>query len=275
MRDTLNGTSIEWDEAEAGAGAGVVLVHGLSEDRAAWRHQAEPFRQRFRTILYDVRGFGGSEAADANGTIDQYAEDLRALLARLGLRRAAIVGFSMGGVIAQRFAVDHPELPSALVIAGSSSVVNAQAATYYRERAALADAGELEAVRAASAADGQGCFARSAPDVIEAYCGLRRRALREPRGYASACRAMASLHERPLTKALAGIRCPALVLTGERDGFCPPRAAEIIHANLANGRLRILPRAGHCLHWEDAAGFNEAVLDFLSAAIGSGGPSGA
>ncbi len=273
MRDTINGTSIEW--GEAGAGEAVVLIHGLSEDRGAWRYQVEPLSRRFRVIPYDVRGFGGSEAGDVQGTIEQYAQDLRALLARLGLRRAAIVGFSMGGVIAQRFAVDHPELASTLVIAGSSSVVNAQAATYYRERAALADAGELEAVRTASAGDGRGCFAGSAPDVIEAYCTLRRQALRDPQGYASACRAMASLHERPLTKELAGIRCPALVITGERDRFCPPRAAEIIHANLANGRLRILPRAGHCLHWEDAAGFNGEVLDFLSSAIGSGGPSGA
>jgi pimeloyl-ACP methyl ester carboxylesterase len=273
VRDTINGTTIEWEEA--GAGAAVVLIHGLSENRAAWRHQVEPFSKRFRTILYDVRGFGGSEVGDASGAIEQYAEDLGALAARLRLRHPAIVGFSMGGVIAQRFALDRPGLPSAVVIAASSSVVNARAAAYYRERAALAEGGDLEAVRAASAEDGKGCFARSAPDAIEAYRGLRRAALRDPRGYATACRAMASLHERPVTEELARIRCPALVITGERDAFCPPKAAEIIHRHLPGSRLRIVPGAGHCLHWEDPHGFNGEVLDFLRSAIGPGGPSGA
>ncbi|MBI4241436.1 MAG: alpha/beta fold hydrolase, partial [Candidatus Rokubacteria bacterium] len=191
--------------------------------------------------------------------------DLHVLLVHLGVDRAAIVGFSMGGVIAQRFAIDHPEMTSALVIAASSSVVNRQAAEYYLERAKLADTQGLEAVRATTASDAAACFAASSAEVVEAYRQLRREAIRDARGYVNACRAMASLREQPLTQQLVGVRCPSLVITGERDFLCPPKASEIIHAKLPNSRLRIAPGVGHCLHWEDPAGFNGAVIGFLSS----------
>ncbi|MBI4561595.1 MAG: alpha/beta fold hydrolase [Candidatus Rokubacteria bacterium] len=78
-------------------------------------------------------------------------------------------------------------------------------------------------------------------------------------------RAIASLREQPLTQELVDIRCPSLVITGERDSLCPPKASEIIHAKIPNSRLRIAPGVGHCLHWEDPAGFNGVVIDFLSS----------
>lgn len=263
MKDAVNGATVAWDEA--GAGEAVVLIHGIAESRRAWRYQLEPFSRRFRVIAYDVRGFGESEPGGVEGGIEQYAEDLRGLLVRLGVARASIVGFSMGGVVAQRFAIDHPELTRALIIAASSSVVNRRAAEYYRQRAALADTAEPEAVRAAGAEDASACFAQADPDVIEAYRAVRRAAVRDPRGYAIACRAMASLHERPLTDELAKIQCPTLAITGERDVFCPPRAAEMIHRNIHSSRLQITPGVGHCLHWEDPAGFNRITTTFLSS----------
>jgi len=243
----------------------VLLVHGLSETHASWRYQRDFFSQRFRVIACDVRGFGESQTGDAASRPEQYADDLHALLVHLGVDRAAIVGFSMGGVIAQRFAIDHPELTRALVIAASSSVVNRQAAKYFLERVKLAETHGLEAARATTVRDATACFAASRPEVVEAYSQLRREAIRDTRGYSNACHAMASLREQPLTEELVGIRCPSLVIAGERDSLCPPKASEIIHAKIPNSQLRIAPGVGHCLHWEDPAGFNGVVIDFLSS----------
>jgi pimeloyl-ACP methyl ester carboxylesterase len=261
----LNGAVLAWEES--GAGPPVLLVHGLSETHASWRYQREVLAQRFRVIACDVRGFGESETGDAASRPDQYADDLHALLVHLGIARAAIVGFSMGGVIGQSFAIRHPGLTSALVIAASSSVVNRQAAEYFLERARLAETLGLEAVRATTVSDAAACFATSSPEVVEAYRQLRRGAIRDARGYRNACRAMASLREQPLTEGLANIRCPSLVITGERDSLCPPKASEIIRAKIPDSRLSIAAGVGHCLHWEDPSGFNEIVVDFLSSGL--------
>ena len=260
----MNGTVLAWDES--GAGEPVLLVHGIGETRSAWRHQVEDFGARFRVIACDVRGFGESETGTGSGRVEQLAADLRALLDRLGAGPARVIGFSMGGVIAQRFALDHPDMTRAVVIAASSSVVNRRAADFYLDRARVAEGDGVEAVRAAAMGDAAACFAVSRPEVVEAYREVRRNGVREAAGFANAARAMASLLEAPLTEALAGLRAPALVITGERDVFCPPRASEIIHARIPGSVLRIMPAVGHCLHWEDPAGFNRTVLDFLASA---------
>ncbi|MBI2525704.1 MAG: alpha/beta fold hydrolase [Candidatus Rokubacteria bacterium] len=264
MREHINGTVLAWDES--GAGEPALLVHGIGETRSAWRHQLEDFGARFRVIACDVRGFGESETGDGAGSVEQLAADLRALLDRLGAGPARVIGFSMGGVIAQRFALDHPDMTRAVVIAASSSVVNRRAADYYLERAALAERDGVAALRAAAMGDAAVCFTVSGADIIEAYREVRRNGVRDAAGFANAARAMASLLEAPLTEALAGLRAPALVITGERDIFCPPKASEIIHARIRGSLLRIVPAVGHCLHWEDPATFNRTVLDFLASA---------
>jgi 3-oxoadipate enol-lactonase len=264
MREPVAGTTLAWDDL--GTGDPVVLIHGLSESRHAWRHQTAAFARRFRVIACDVRGFGESETSDADGRLERYADDVRALLVHLGIARARIVGFSMGGVIAQRFAIDHSAMIRVVVIAASSSVVNRQAVAYYRGRADVAEQQGLEAIREASAGDAGACFALAPPEVVETYRQLRRAGIVDPRGYMYAARAMASLHEHPLTKELGQVRCPTLVITGERDVFCPPRASEIIAGAIPGSILTIVPAVGHCLHWDDPARFNEAVLEFLASA---------
>lgn len=260
MKDRVNGTVLAWDEA--GTGEAVVLVHGIAESRRAWQHQVGPLAGRFRVIAFDVRGFGESEAGEAESRIEQYADDIAALLARLGVRSASVVGFSMGGVIVQRFALAYPELTRALVVAASSSVVNRRAADYYRERAELAEK-DLAAARDASVSDASSCFALSPPEVVEAYRDVRRAAVTNACGLASAARAMSSLLDRPLTPELGALRCPTLVVTGERDVYCPPRGSEMIAGAIPGARLEIAPALGHCLHWEDAARFNALVQEFL------------
>lgn len=264
MRDHINGTVLGWDEL--GAGEPVVLVHGIGESRAAWRHQWHALAARYRVIACDVRGFGDSGTGDATGSIAQLAADVRGLLERLDAGPAHVIGFSMGGVIVQRFALDHPDMTRTVVIAASSSVVNRRAADFYLERARVAERDGVEAIRAAAMADADACFALAGPEVVEAYRDVRRTAVRDAAGFANAARAMASLLEAPLTEALASLRAPALVLTGERDTFCPPRASEIIHARIPGARLAIAPAVGHCLHWENPTGFNETVIGFLATA---------
>src|SRR5881628_1352773 len=99
-----------------GSGPTVVLLHGGNLDRRMWDEQVTVLAPHFRVIRYDARGFGRSGPAD---TAFQAHADLYALLRRLAVRRASLVGLSLGGRIAVDFTLDHPEMVYKLVLAGS------------------------------------------------------------------------------------------------------------------------------------------------------------
>ncbi len=264
MQATINGTTIAWDEF--GRGKPLVLVHGLGDDRHWWQFQFPVFSRDRRVIAYDVRGFGESCTGDADGTVEQLAADLAALLGHLGIGRADVVGFSMGGVIAQRFGIDYPAMAGALVIAASSCLINRAAATIYREKAELVRREGFAPLLRDAAEDAKGSFLAARPDLVDEFVGLRRGSLREPAGYVNAALAMAGLLERPLTDELAKIACPVLIIAGEQDSACPPKASQIIHSHLPGAELHILPAVRHLAHWENPDAWNALVLRFLGSA---------
>lgn len=262
MKEEINGALCAWDDS--GIGEPLVLIHGLSETRAAWHHQVQEFSRNFRVITYDVRGFGESETGIPEGTPQQFARDVAGLLSNLGIDQACLWGFSMGGVIAMRFTIDYPRMVKALVLASSSCRINRQAVEFFKLRSSLATSDDLTGLIDLNTQDAKACVTEDRPDLVQRYIDLRTSAVQDPKGYANACAAMASLYEHPLTEDLAGIKCPTLVITGERDVFCPPKASSIIQNGIPGSNLRILPGAGHCAHWEQAATFNRIALDFLT-----------
>jgi pimeloyl-ACP methyl ester carboxylesterase len=258
----VQGAQLSWDVA--GAGDALFLVHGLSESRGSWRHQQGAFSRDFQVFSVDVRGFGGSELGHADGVPAQFARDLADLIRFLvPAERASIVGFSMGGVIAMRFAIDFPDLAAAVVIASSSAAINREGQAWFldrlevamqRPRAVFDDLNRSDAMSMAS----------SFPETLAAeYALLRQASVRDVEGYANACRAMATLYEHPLLGNLDRIGCPTLVVTGELDHSCPPSAAGSIHRRVPGSRLEVLPGLGHLAHWQDPKVFNQACLDFL------------
>lgn len=251
---------------DTGRGPAVVLVHGLSETGDAWRFQIEALARGFRVIACDVRGHGQSPTGEGLGTPEQLAADVAALMAARSIERAHVVGFSMGGVIGQRLAIDHPHLVSSLVLVASSSKCNDAANQFFLDRIRTGETEGLPGVRAVNEADAPGCFATGAADVVAAYVALRVSAIRDPAGYVNACRAMRTMHERPLIPELDRIRVPTLVIAGGRDAYCPPRASAMIADRIAGAQLRVFPENGHCLHWESPQAFNAALASFLAAA---------
>ena len=243
MLTAANGIDVAW--FEVGRGEPVVLVHGLADDHRAWRRVVAPLMLHRRVLLYDFRGHGGTALGAADGTLQQLGDDLVALLDALGVERATIAGFSLGGTIAMRAAIDHPDRIGALALVGTSSRVNRAARDWYEERAALV-ARDDPALRETLDADTEDVY-RNRPQETPDGLAIRRSSTADPRGYANACRAMASLHARPLDDELAAIRVPTAIVAGEADQHCPPRAGEIIAERIAGSHLAILPDTGHPL----------------------------
>jgi len=95
----------------------VVLIHGLTLHSGVFREQTPEFCRHFRTVLFDNRGAGRTDKPDEPYTMRQFAADTAALMNVLQIQRAAVVGVSMGGMIAQEFALNYPERLSCLLLA--------------------------------------------------------------------------------------------------------------------------------------------------------------
>jgi len=243
---------------EVGRGDPVVLVHGLADDHRAWRRVVAPLMLTRRVVLYDLRGHGGSPLGDADGSLAQLGADLVEVLDDAGLDRAVVAGFSLGGTIAMRAAIDAPERVAALALVGTSSRVNRAARGWYEERAAMAERDDPE-LRKTLDGDTEDVY-RNRPEEIEAGLRIRRESTADPRGFANACLAMASLNERPLDDELAAIGVPTVILAGDADQHCPPRASEIIAEKIPGGTMQVLEDTGHPLPVERPDEVADAIL---------------
>lgn len=228
---------------EVGRGSPVVLIHGLGDDHRAWRRTLPDLMLDRRVILYDLRGHGGTSLGEPDSTLAQLGGDLAALLEEIGLDRPLLAGFSLGGTVAMRLALDRPELVGALALVATSSRVGRAAAEWYTERAELVERGD-PGLAASLERDTQDVY-RESPAEAPAGWEIRRQSTRDPRGYGNACRAMAALNRAPLDPELPRIEAPTLIVASDRDQHCPPRAAEIIGAGIPGSRLVVLEGAGH------------------------------
>jgi pimeloyl-ACP methyl ester carboxylesterase len=241
MRARTNDIETAW--FEIGRGEPVVLIHGLGDDHRAWRKVIPELALEHRVLLYDFRGHGQSTLGDADGTLAQLSDDMIALMDLLELGRATLAGFSLGGTIAMRAAIDHPDRVRELALVATSSRTNQAAADWYRERAQMITDGD-PGVRQTLDRDTEDVY-RNRPEETEAGLLIRRQSTADPRGHANACLAMAELREHPLDPGLGHIRAPTVIVAGEQDQHCPPRAAEIIAEAIAGSRLEVLPDTGH------------------------------
>ena len=246
---------------EVGRGAPIVLVHGLADDHRAWRRVLPRLLLRHRVVLYDFRGHGQTSLGDADGTLGQLAADLGRLLDALELDRVALAGFSLGGTIVMRFAIDHSDRIEKLLPVSTSSRVGRAAAEWYLERAGLAGQG-FEALFPHLEQDTREQFA-TAPELLADHLSIRRECVEDPRGFANACRAMARLREEPLDPDLERIRVPTLVITGTDDQLCPPKAAEIISAGIRGARIELVDGSGHQLPVQRPDALADLMLGFL------------
>jgi 3-oxoadipate enol-lactonase len=243
---------------EVGRGDPVVLVHGLGDDHRAWRRVVAPLMLTRRVVLYDLRGHGGSPLGDADGSLAQLGADLVEVLDDAGLDRAVVAGFSLGGTIAMRAAIDAPERVAALALVGTSSRVNKAARGWYEERAAMVEDDDPE-LRKTLDGDTEDVY-RNRPEEIEAGLRIRRESTADPRGFANACLAMASLNERPLDDELGAIGVPTVIVAGDADQHCPPRASEIIAEKIPGATMQVLEDTGHPLPVERPDDVADAIL---------------
>ena len=261
MRAVCSDLDVAW--FEVGRGEPLLLIHGLADDHRAWRRTLPDLALRHRVLMYDLRGHGGTSLGRPEGTLQQLGEDLVSVLDSVRAESANVAGFSLGGTIAMRVAIDHPERVRGLMLIATSSRVGKAAADWYQERVEMVDRND-PGLRATLDRDTADVYAQS-PAELEDGLLIRRQSTADPRGYRNACAAMAALHAAPLDSELGRISAPTRIVASDLDRHCPPKAAEIIAGGIKGSRLEVIPGAGHPIPVEKPRGLAAMMNAFLSA----------
>ena len=262
-----NGVHIHYQVA--GEGFPLVWSHEFAGDITSWEPQVNFFSRRYRVITYCHRGYPPSGVPDDPAAYSQehQVEDLYRLLQHLGIQQAYIGGLSMGGTVTLSFAIAHPEVCRALIVA------SAGAGTTDRERLVAS----WQALSESMLAEGMEKFADDYARGPERVQFLRK----DPVGWAkfqaglayhsalgSALTFRGVQMKRPtiyqLEKELRQIKAPALVLIGDEDAPCVEPAI-FMKRNIPACGLAVFPQSGHTINLEEPGLYNRTVLDFLTA----------
>jgi len=259
MNVTANGIRMYY-ALEGPAGAPVVtLSHSLAARLEMWEPQVKALAGRWRVLRYDTRGHGGSDAPAGPYTLDELAEDARALLGALGISTTHWVGLSMGGMIGQTLALKAPELFASLVLCDTTSRVPPEAKPQWEERIRTADTQGMEPlVEPTLGRWFTPPFRERQPEVVERVRAMIRGT--KPAGYIGCCRAIAGLD---LTDRVGAIKLPTLVIVGEEDPGTPVAAARVLHERIKGSELVVLKSASHLSNLEQPDLFSGALTDFL------------
>jgi 3-oxoadipate enol-lactonase len=259
MKLTANGINVNYT-LDGPAGAPVVtLSHSLAADLTMWDPQLKPLAARYRVLRYDTRGHGGTDAPAGPYTLEQLAEDARALLTALGITRTHWVGLSMGGMIGQALALSSPGLFQSLALCDTSSRIPAEAKPLWQERIQTAQTQGMEPlVEPTIGRWFTAPFREARKDVVDPV--RTRIRTTNPQGYAGCCAAISQLD---LTDRIAAIKVPTLIVVGEEDQGTPVAASRAIQAQIAGAQLEIIKSAAHLSNLEQPEEFTRILTTFL------------
>jgi pimeloyl-ACP methyl ester carboxylesterase len=242
---------------EAGGGECVVLIHGHPFDRTLWEPQLAAL-DGFRVLAPDLRGFGRSPVTPGCVLMREYAADITELLDALAIGRAAVVGLSMGGLVAMELAAAAPERYWALGLVATTA--QPPSPQDLRTRDERAGATERDGMGVLVDYMHTGLYGPACPPAVRARVDAMMAAA-PPAGAAAALRGRGRRPDyRPL---LAALDMPALVVAGTADPWSNAAVTDEIVAHLRRPELVMIEGAGHLPNLEAEAEFNEALLAFL------------
>ena len=248
----------------SGRGPSVVLSHGLGLNRQMWQWQMPALTPGFSVVTYDLLGHGDSARPDGPVDLTRLSDQVARLIDACDIERCALVGFSLGGMIARRFALDHGDRLWALAVLNSAHDRTESQRNAVSQRVEQArTAGPAATVDAALERWFTPAFTARHPDVP----ALVRQwvTANDPAVYPRIYRVLAE-GDRELAEAVREIDCPTLVMTGEDDHGNSPDMARRLAGLIPGARLEILPGLRHMGLAEAPEAFNRPLSSFLRSA---------
>jgi len=242
----------------------LVFLHGIGGAARAWRGQLDFFKDRFRTIAWDMPGYGGS-APLPTVSIAALAGALRDFLQQVGSTKPILVGHSIGGMIVQQLLAKHPRIASAIVLAQTSPAFGKPGGdwqkTFIEARLGPLDRGETLAALAPSLVKE---LAGDDPDIGGMELARDCMACVPEAAYRATMLAMLGFDQR---NALKDIVVPTLLLSGSKDKNAPAPMMAKMATYVPSARYIELEGVGHLANLERPAAFNAALDSFLKANV--------
>jgi pimeloyl-ACP methyl ester carboxylesterase len=252
---------------QVGRGTPLLLVMGLGAAGVAWQDHARVYAESFRCIIPDNRGAGQSGAPPGPYSSAAMADDCARVMEAVEAGPAAVVGISMGGVIAQELALRHPDMVSALVLVSSwcrSDRYLADIFGYLRRAQQLLRPEDFAQVLQLLIWSPKYLVAHV--EELHEERQLAPASRLSPEAFSAQCAACVSHNSR---ERLGQITVPTLVTAGEQDVFTLRENADELVMGIPGARLQVMP-GGHAHHWEELGRFNELTLAWLEQQVAVG-----
>lgn len=243
----------------------IVLIHGLGLNQDVWQWQTPNLAQSYDIIQYDIYGHGRSPNPPDTPSLMLFSDQLLGLLDHCNVSRAAIIGFSLGGMIARRFAQDHPGRVSALAVLHSPHrrSPEAQAAILKRVEQAR-QSGPAATVEAALGRWFTDAYRAKSPEVMSLVRGWVT--ANDPSIYHTIYRVLADGIDE-IVAPIPRITAPALIVTGDEDYGNGPEMTREIAEEIPGAEAVILPGLRHMALAENPRAMNDVLVRFLGRAL--------
>ena len=248
-----------------GQGDPLVLIMGLRRNVEWWYRQVPALTEHFQVIIFDNRGAGRSDKPVMEYSIPLFADDTAGLMEALELPCAHILGYSMGGYIAQELALNYPSKVKNLILASTGCG---------GDKAVLMSPDRLEKFQANAGLKPEEIlrkdmdiyfsdeFVAQNPEKIEEFIEI---SLRHYQPADAFFRQFDACLRHDTADRLNRLVVPTLIMTGDDDPLVPPENSNIMKELIPRAELFVLPGGRHCVVIEKADQFNEKVIDFLKA----------
>lgn len=240
----------------ASAECTLVLLHGVGGNHASWFHQVTAWRERFRLVVPDARGFGKSNDAEGAGR-DGFLQDLECVLDAENVQRCVLIGQSMGGGTAIDYACEHPDRTMALVLADTLFGISLPSA----QQEEMAEVSRRTATYSQQERVLGSTFRRRQPAESTLYTALA--SFNQVN-----VRTLQGKQVEHLLEEISATAVPVLFVVGEEDLLFPPAIVRKVHDGVTGARFIELPKVGHSAYFEAPEAFNRVIEYWLEGVTG-------
>lgn len=239
---------------DAGKGKPLLLVHGACSSTRIWVNQLVGLSKKLRVVAIDLPGHGKTEPLNSKGTIARYADHVASFMKEIGLKKAAIGGTSMGGLVIQQLYLKYPHLVEKLILHDTAAKIPIPPEALELYRSQFESTQKLLSEISFSKKTMKTSPALVKQHVQDDLKTDRKVATDDYEATAAA----------DFTDKLGNISVPTLIIMGADDLLITASMAQFLHENIKGSKLRIIPDAGHVNMLEKPGGFNEAVMEFMA-----------
>ncbi|MEK6632315.1 MAG: alpha/beta fold hydrolase [Nitrospirota bacterium] len=260
MQAKINDMTLAY--SDSGSGQPIVFLHAFPLNRTMWAEQEAALSSHHRVITIDLRGHGESDAPLWHYSLDQAADDVRALLDHLSIRQALFVGLSMGGYILLAFYRKYADRMKGMVLAdtraqadtpeGKAGRFQMAQIAYKQGPSAIADIMLPKLLSPATI--------QARPKIVQQV-----RTMIEGNQISGIAGDLMAMAERPdSVPLLQQIACPTQIIVGELDQATPPADAKLMAEQIPHAKLAIIPNAAHLANLEQPEEFTKIVAAFAN-----------